>query len=169
LVAAALGVLFGITSWTFVAGYPPEPLDVAMYDQLSTEHFAAVDRAESFTQLPGLSDELRLRAFAWMACADDWLLEGSAEFGPGGLRVFPLHATFEQQRLIQDLVALSRLEINLSDARMPPAERAGALDTWSRLMEQTQADEANLRAALGLAPLRNAGVAYHVRARCGAY
>jgi hypothetical protein len=168
-----LGVLLlaflGIVSWVAVSSDSPERQDISDYNQLSLEHLGAVDRAMSFTQLPGVSDQLRLRPFAWMACADNWLLDGSPEFGPGGLRVFPLPAAFEQQRLVQDLIALSGLETTLADSHMPEAERTSAMDTWSRLMEQTQADEANLRAALGLPPLRDQGVAYHVLARCGAY
>src|ERR1700736_4215996 len=108
-------ILLGLISWAFVASYPPERQDIGNYNQLSYEHLGAVNRAEFFAFTPGVSDQLHLQAYAWMACADNWLLDGSAEFGPGGLRVFPLADTFDQQRVVKDLVELARLETNLAD------------------------------------------------------
>jgi hypothetical protein len=168
LLGFLLLLFLGVAGWVSTT-YPLAKADVANYDRLSIEHLGAIDRAEGFVQMANVSEGLRLRAFAWMACSDGWLLDGSPEFGPGGLRTFPLPAPFEQQRLIQDLVKLSGLETSLADLRIPPLERSDALDSWSRLMEQTRSDEANLRAALGLAPLTDQGVAPHVLARCAAY
>jgi hypothetical protein len=165
----ALLILLGAISWAFVASYPPERQDIGNYNELSYEHLGAVDRAEFYAFTAGVSDQLHLQAYAWMACADNWLLDGSAEFGPGGLRVFPLPDTFDQQRVIKDLVELARLETNLADSHLPPLERATTHELWWRQMERTQGDEANLRAGLHLPPLQDVGVAYHVLARCGEY
>src|SRR5947209_7488096 len=106
---ACLAFLGGV-GWVVLASSSVERQDISNYYSLSAEHIGAVDRAASFGYLPGTSGQLQLEAFTWMACADKWLLDGSAEFGPGGLQRFPLPDGFDQRRVVQDLIDLASLE-----------------------------------------------------------